>query len=131
MPLLKSLKNLTAPDLVKQWKTLINQNVMMGRDSHLIKVKLEYMTPAQILLGMYQYKGQRTVTIPQFLAEEEDWYIQDETEASIELAVCVSHTYPPAYWTWHDCRYEQNYYAFQAASQALRELREWSDRILE
>lgn len=126
----KSARNLNAPDLVKEWKKTVNQNVMMGRDAKMFKEYLEWMTPVQILYGILQYSNTPTISIPQFLRQYEDWYIEDNIEAEIELAVSISHSYPPAYWIWHDCKDEQDYNNFQAASVARDELKEWADRIL-
>lgn len=125
------MRELNSPDLVKQWRKLVNENVMMGRDAHMIKQRLQYMTPVQVLLGMYQYIGQTTVTIPQFLEQEEEWWVMDEMEAQIELAVCISHTKPPAYWIWQDLKNEPQYYGiYKQAKEAFEELRAWSERIL-
>lgn len=128
---MKSLKELNSPDLVKQWKKLVNDNISIGRDAHMIKLRLEYMSPIQILYGMYQYIGQRTISIPQFLSQEEDWFVPDEMEAQIELAVAISHTKPPAYWIWHDLKEEPpSYTVFNQSKQAFSELRDWSERVI-
>lgn len=126
----KSFRNMNAPDLVKEWKKTVNQNVMMGRDAKMFKEHLEWMTPVQIMYGIKQYANNSTISIPQFLRQYEDWYIEDGIEAEIELAVLVSHSSPPAYWIWHDCKGEQDYNSFQAAESAREELRDWSDRVL-
>jgi hypothetical protein len=126
----KSFRDLTAPDLVKEWKRLVNQNIMMGRDSHMLKLRLAYMTPVQLLLGIQQYRGNKTITIPQFLQDEEIWYEPDEIAAEIELATFISNSFPTAYWIWHDCMDAETPDAFQAGFAARQELREWADRIL-
>lgn len=120
---------LNAPDLVKKWKTLVNDNCQMGRDAALIKKALTELSPAQILYGMYQYETERTISIPQFLAQQEDWVI-DRDEAEIELAICISHTTPPEYFIWMDTRNEQTSYAYQQARDAYRKLQIWSARVL-
>lgn len=131
MPVTKSPREYTAPDLVKEWKKRVNQNIVMGRDAHLIKVKLEYLTPAQILLGIYCYVGEDTVSIPQFLQQEEDWIEEDQEAAEIELAAAITKTTPPAYRIWRDLRYEEptpsNLRAYKEAKQNLYE---WVERIL-
>lgn len=118
-----------APDLVKKWKMLVNDNVSIGRDSSLIKRALVELSPAQILYGMYQYETERTISIPQFLTQQEDWVI-DRDEAEIELAICISHTTPPEYFIWMDTRNEQTSYAYQQARDAHRKLQIWSQRVL-
>lgn len=118
-----------APDLVKKWRSLVNDNVMMGRDAALIKKALTELTPAQILFGMYQYETERTITIPQFLAQQDDWAI-DKDDAEIELACCISHTTPPEYYLWQDLRHEQTSYAYQQARDAHRKVQIWANRVL-
>ena len=119
-----------APDLVKKWRSLVNDNVAMGRDAALIKKALtEGITPAQILYGMYQYETERTITIPQFLAQQEDWLVEAD-DAEIELACCISHTTPPEYYIWQDYKNEQNSYAYQQAREAHRKIQLWAARIL-
>ena len=121
---------LNAPDLVKKWRSLVNDNVMMGRDSALIKKALtEGLTPAQILYGMYQYETERTITIPQFLAQQEDWLV-DAGNAEIELACCISHTTPPEYYIWQDFKNSDNSYGYQQAREAHRKVQQWAMRIL-
>lgn len=119
-----------APDLVKKWRSLINDNVMMGRDSALIKKALtEGLTPAQILYGMYQYEGERTITIPQFLAQQEDWLVEAD-EAEIELACCMSKTTPPEYYIWQDYKNSDNSYGYQQARDAKRKVQIWAQKVL-
>lgn len=127
----QGLKDLKAPDLVKHWRKLVNDNVSMGRDAHMIKLRLEYLSSVQLLAGMYQYVGKKTITIPQFLSQEEEWLVEDEMEAQIELAVYISHTKPPAYWIWQDLKNEPgDYRIYNQAKEAFDELRDWSERIL-
>lgn len=124
------LRALNAPELVKKFRSIIGGYVNIGRDSKLMKEFLERATPAQILLGIYQYKDSKTITVPMFLRYHEDWLILDETEADIELAVCVSETLPPAYLIWQDFRNEQSAYAVGQSEQALKELLVWVDKVL-
>lgn len=131
----KPYKDYTAPDLVKEWRRLVNDNVNMGRDSHMIKEHLRDVTPIQMLLGIYQYVENKTISIPQFLRNQEDWLVEDEGEAAIELAVCISHNTPPAYWIWQDGKDEMmsrntTYGIFGQTLAARKELLEWSERIL-
>lgn len=120
-----------APDLVKKWRTLVNSNVVMGRDAALLKKHLtDGITPAQILYGMYQYEGERTVSIPQFLNQLEDWLLEPPQEAEIELAICISHTTPPEYFIWQDLKNEESSYAYQQARDAHKKLQLWAGRIL-
>lgn len=123
-------KDLTAPDLVKQWRRLVNDNVMFGRDAHLVKDFLLLATPVQVLLGMYQYKDIRTVTIPQFLRQWESWLIEDEAWAEVELACYVARQTPPEYYIYKDLVNEQNSEAFFTSIEARLKLREWSEGVL-
>lgn len=119
-----------APELVKKWRSLVNDNVTMARDAALIKRSLSQgITPAQILYGMYQYETERTITIPQFLTQQEDWLV-DKDEAEIELACCISHTTPPEYYIWQDYKQEQTSYAYQQAKEAHRKIQQWAYKIL-
>jgi hypothetical protein len=80
---------------------------------------------------MYQYKGERTVSIPQFLKQRDEWFVEDETEAMIELAVCVSETTHPSYWIWQDLRTEYPRPEWvRAYNEALKELKDWANRII-
>ena len=131
MPVTKSPREYTAPDLVKEWRKRVNQNIAMGRDAHLIKMKLEYLTPVQVLLGIYCYVGEETVSIPQFLQQEEDWIEEDTEAAEIELAAAITKSTPPAYRIWRDLRYEEPTTSnLRAYREAMSELREWVERIL-
>lgn len=122
--------NANAPDLVKKWRSLVNDSVMMGRDAALIKKQLtDGITPAQILYGMYQYEGERTITIPQFLAQVEDWIIEPAADAEIELACCISHTTPPEYFLWKELKDEQDSHLYQQAREAHRKVQQWAMRI--
>lgn len=121
---------MTAPELVKQWKKLVNDHVNMGRDSHMIKEKLEFITPVQMLLGFYFYKANKTVTIPQFLKNYETWLYMDESWAEIELACHITDTYPPAYYICLDLVDEETSEAYLAYTEARLLLKEWAERIL-
>ena len=121
---------LNAPDLVKKWRSLVNDNCMIGRDSALIKKQLtEGVTPAQILFGMYQYEGERTITIPQFLVQQEDWLVEAD-EAEIELACCISHTTPPEYFLYKELKNEQESHLYQQARDAHRKVQIWAHKVL-
>ena len=103
----------------------------MGRDAALIKKALtESYTPAQILYGMYQYQGERTITIPQFLAQQEDWLIEPAADAEIELACCISHTTPPEYFLWKELRTEESSYLYQQARDAHKKVQTWAMKVL-
>lgn len=124
-------RNLTAPELVKQWKRLINDNVQIGRDSSLIKQALQYLTPVQILLGIYQQQGNRTISIPQFLRNKEEWVEDDEGTAEIELAILITSKVPSFYYIWQDTRFDETPQLFAQGLEARLQLREWASRILE
>lgn len=120
-----------APDLVKKWRSLVNDNVMMGRDAALIKKALtDGVTPAQILFGMYQYENEKTITIPQFLKQMEEWLLEPAGDAEIELACCMSHTIPPEYFLWQDYRETENSYGYKQSREAHRKIMQWAQKVL-
>lgn len=125
-----SYRNLTAPQLVTHWKKIVNDNINIGRDSHLFKDFLLRATSTQILLGMYRFEGQYNITIPIFLREYQQWLELDDGSADIELAMLITHKVPPAYYTWKELKDEQDSWAFSQAQEAKSTLKEWADRIL-
>lgn len=124
-------KELNAPDLVKQWRKVVNVHVMMGRDAALLKDALVRYTSVQIMLGFYQYEHNATISIPQFIRQNEQWLCVDELEADIELAVLVARKKPEAYYVWQDYKDEDSAYAFGQAVAARQDLKQWADRVLE
>jgi hypothetical protein len=127
---MKPLSDITAPDLVKEWKHIVNDYVMIGRDAHLMKESLNIFTVAQILLGIYQYAGNRSITIPRFLSSHEEWIERDEEWAKIELAREFSKTTPKEYLLYQDLCEEENSQAFMTSLEARLWLRDWAERIL-
>lgn len=130
MPYVKPVKEMDAPTLVRRWKALVNDNVMMGRDAHLLKEALNIYTPVQLLYGMYLMRPSKTVSIPQFLRQHDNWVVDNELDCSIELARLITGTAPKEYWIYRD--FEN---AFSSAESHLYEtartaLIEWADRIL-
>lgn len=123
-------RDLNAPQLVRYWKKIVNDNVMMGRDAHLIKDFLLRGNSVQILLGMYRRASLRTLTIPMFLRQHEEWFEYDESLAEIELARHISHTTPPEYYTYIDLVGEETSFAFQKSLEARITLREWANKVL-
>src|SRR3990167_5130056 len=123
-------RELTAPDLVKQWRKIVNKYVQMGRDAHLLKEFLLRATPIQILLGMYQYQGERTVSIPQFLKSEAVWLEEDEQWAEICLATYITSVRPPEYYEYLDFCEEQTADAFIRSLAARLKLKEWAEKVL-
>jgi hypothetical protein len=123
-------KELTAPQLLRQWKKLVNDNIMAGRDAHLLKTSLLQYTPCQILVGMFQYKQNSTISIPQFLRQSEEWLLEDEKWAEIELAHYLTKRAPPEYYTYLDLIDEESTYAFTHILAARKSLADWSDKIL-
>lgn len=130
MPVAKAVRELTAPDLVKKWRSLVNDNVMMGRDAHLLKEALEIYTPVQLLYGMYLMRTSKTVSIPQFLNHPNQWLMDDELDCSIELARLMTNTVPKEYWLYRDFKDADSaaeVHFFEAAKTVLID---WADRIL-
>lgn len=130
MPYTKPVKEMDAPTLVRRWKALVNDNVMMGRDAHLFKEALTIYTPVQLMFGIYQMQGNKTVSIPQFLRGHAIWLMDNELDCSIELARLITGTAPKEYWIYRD--FENPFssaelHLYEAAKAALIE---WADRIL-
>lgn len=125
----KSPRDLNAPDLVKKFKQIVNENVMMGRDAAFLKDLLEKASPVQILYGMYQFQ-KTSITVPQFVKKIFTWYEDDELQADIELARYISHHTPPEYYTYMDLLEEETAFANQHVIEARKVLREWSERVL-
>lgn len=125
-----NFRELNAPQLVSRWKSLVNDHVQVGRDAHLLKDFLLRANSVQILLGMYRMRGQSTITIPQFLRQNEAWLEEDEYLAEIELARYISKITPPEYYTYRDLMDEESTFAFKNSFEARQSLKEWSDRIL-
>lgn len=125
-----SFEEQTATDLVRRWRQIVNGNNNAGRDGALLKRFLEHTSPIQVLLGMYQYRGQRTISIPQFLAASDEWLEHDITIARIELARCISNTTPPEWYIWMDNKDEENAIADSFTKDAWTKLVAWSDGVL-
>ena len=125
-------KEANSPEIVKFWKQHINNNVSIGRDSSLIKRKLDELSPVQILSGMVRYIGEQTVSIPMFLREEDDWVNWNELECQAELARFISHHTPESYYVYMDLKNESLIPIMQEHfKKAIEDLQEWSERILE
>lgn len=122
-------REMTAPDLVKQWRRLVNDYVNMGRDSHLIKQELQALTPVQILLGMYRCKGQATLSIPQFLRQKDKW-LEDEAWAEVELARFLTNTSPPSYYVFMDTINEEDVASREHFLKASASLFQWADGVV-
>lgn len=123
-------EELNATDLLRRWRQIVNGNSSGGRDGALLKNFLVHTSPVQVLLGMYRFRGQRTVSIHQFLNESEEWLEADLTLAKIELARCVANKTPTAYYVWMDNKDEESAHAQQFTEAAWNDLVAWSDRIL-
>lgn len=131
---MKSPRDLTAPDLVKHWRVLVSDHVMMGRDAHLLSEALREMTSVQLLLGMYRFKkgnsAVATATIPIFLRQKENWLELDEMWSEIDLATYITNHFPTEYYTYLDYTEEESSYAFNQSQEAKQKLREWADKVL-
>ena len=121
---------LTAPELVKRWRKLVNDHVLVGRDSHLIKEFLRGATPVQMLLGMYRVRGQDTITIPQFLRESDTWMELDENWAEVLLAIEIIGIPPIDYYLYIENREEERPEYIAQSLEARLRLREWAERVL-
>lgn len=125
-----SYRELTAPDLVKQWKQIVNSHVVMGRDAHLLKDYLNAHTPVQVLYGFYQCANRSNISIPLFLKLEDNWLEEDEFEAELELARFISHTTPPAYYTYQELKSEESFWSIQSVKTAKAILIQWIEGVL-
>lgn len=123
-------RNLNASDLVRFWKQIVNNKTLVGRDGKFFKDALVYMTPVQILEGMYKYKGQNTITVHQFLVQKDDWLEDDTIWAEIELACSVSGNVPPSYYTYKDLEYEETPDAYHWRRESRKQLINWADEVL-
>lgn len=123
-------RELTAPELVKRWKAIVNDHVMVGRDAHMIKELLEIATPVQVLYGIYQYKGVNSITVPQFVKSVTAWLEEDKDWAEVELCRYITNTTPKEYYEYKDLVDEQGAYAFEVCATAKQSLKLWADRIL-
>lgn len=127
---MKPLSDITAPDLLREWRKLVGENVLAGRDLKLFKDALVRYTPAQLLFGFTQFRGVYSVTVPKFLDLTDEWLLKEESWAKIELAVEISQSTPKEYFIWRDLREEQDAQSYIASQEARRWLLEWSERVL-
>lgn len=123
-------EDLNATDLLRRWRQLVNDNSASGRDGALLKNFLLHTSPIQVLLGMYQYRSQRTISIYQFLTQSEDWLEPDIVVAKVELARCVSNKTPACYYTWMDHKDEESAQSQAYAKPALSQIMAWADGVL-
>jgi hypothetical protein len=126
----KSPREYNATDLVKRWKSIVNDNVNIGRDAALLKEALTKYSPVQLLLGMHQCNSITTITIPQYLKMLNDWVELDETWAEIYLALYISDFVPNEYYQWLDYKEEETAHAYQIVKNATIHLQEWSNNVL-
>lgn len=129
MPTRKSLREYNATDLLKQWRSIVNQHVMVGRDARMLKDSLEIYTPIQLMLGMYNYQGEN-LTVPRFLKQHEEWLEEDEIWAEIKLAVYLTNQPPKDYYIYMDYSSEETSEAFSMTRDAFKNLLEWADKVL-
>lgn len=130
MPIRKPIALLKAPDLVKKWVEIVNESGNPGRDSHLFANLLLLYTPAQIILGMYQYKKNPTMTVPAFARNPDNWVEDDLEWAEVKLAIHVSGQTPKEYYILEDNKDSVQQQYFQMAIEARKFLEEWAGRIL-
>lgn len=123
-------EDLNATDLLRRWRQLVNDNSASGRDGALLKNFLLHTSPIQVLLGMYQYRSQRTISIYQFLTQTENWLESDIAIAKIELARCVANKTPASYYTWMDHKDEESALGQSYAAQAYNQIMAWADGVL-
>lgn len=124
-------RNLTPTQLVNQWKAIVNQNLIPGRDAKLLKNTLEEMNSVQVLLGMYKMKSKSyNISIPQFLKQSNEWLELDEKVAEIELARFVSGHTPDSWFVYEELKTEYGSWAFQKSLEAKQELVQWAERML-
>lgn len=130
MPAATAISEFNALDLLKEWKKIVNSNALAGRDGHLFKEFLKQASPIQIVLGMYQHRNEKSLSVPTFLSNSGDWLVADENKALIELAICMIETAPSEYWIWCDYRDEESAYAEEQTKKALGVLLSWARRIV-
>lgn len=123
-------RELNAPELVKKWRSIVNDNVNIGRDAHIIKEKLLTLTPVQILLGIYWCREHDIISIPSMFKMQQDWLEEDEAWAEVELALVISNTIPVHYYIYKDMLDIDTPDAVAQSLSARMELRNWAERIL-
>lgn len=122
--------DLNATDLLRRWRQLVNDNSSSGRDGALLKNFLLHTSPIQVLLGMYQYRSQRTISVYQFLTQSEDWLEPDIAVAKVELARCVANKTPPSYYVWMDYKEDESVVAKSFTDSSFSTLTAWADGVL-
>lgn len=130
-----SYKELNAPELVSQWRRIVNGDVMNGRDAHMLRKAMDEngWSPCQILLGFYTMAGRTTISIPIFLRHYDQWLVEEDFEAQINLAVQIAGYKPQHFWTYYDLLDTgiESATLRQKFNDAKWELQQWADRILE
>lgn len=124
-------EELNATELLRRWRQLVNGNNSAGRDGAMLKNHLQRYSGVQILLGMYQYRGNGTISIPQFLNDIDNWLETDEEIATIELACRMSHTRPTDYYIWRDMQGEETAQAVKQGDEAYQRLLTWANRVIQ
>lgn len=122
--------NLNAAELLRRWNQIVNGNLASGRDGAMLKSKLQIYSSEQILLGMYQKRGNRTISIPQFLADIDDWLEPDMERATIELACEMSGKTPTDYYIWRDMQGEESAQAVKQGDEAYQRLLTWAYQVI-
>lgn len=126
----KPVTEYNALDLLKAWRHIVNDKALAGRDGHLLKEFLKQASPIQILVGMYDYRNEKGLSVPAFLNQSDEWLIDDENEALIQCAIRMTDSAPPEYWIWCDYRDEESAYALEESKKALKICLDWAKRIV-
>ena len=128
-----SYRNMNVAELLIEWRKIVNDNVQQGRDGAMLKKFMAEtgLKPTQILLGMYSYRGNDTISVLRFIQNKDSWVNDYEWEAELELACLVSHNIPQDYLLYHDLRDEDDtpdrrYHM----SNVVSSLSVWKERIL-
>lgn len=118
------------PALLNKWKEIVNQRIATGRDVNVLKNLLNTCSSIQIVLGMYEYRGNDNISVPMFANRKDDWLELDDDIAKIELACCINNVTPAQYYIWQDLKDDQSAAAHHQVIEAWTWLKNWANRYL-
>jgi len=119
--------------LVNEWKRVVNDNIKPMRDISRFKSLLNDrgLEPPQIALGVHLMRGNRSITIGQFINSVESWLVEDPWEAELELATLLAHKTPTDYYIYKDLQQEEpRADTQQEYHEARKRLHNWVEVVL-
>ena len=128
MPVVSSL---TCDQLYLKFQSIVgNANLNRGRDRNMLSKALETLSPVQLMLGMYKYRGRPNMSVPALLRLQDEWVIWDDNIAKIELATFLENTVPTHYYVWKELQEEENADSYAQSIAALTQLKAWANRVV-